>query len=362
LTIKLFDPHFDEGERTALIDVLQSGNWASGAGTGKVKEFEDEFQEYLGADECIALNSGSAALHLALLQFNLKNREVLVPSLTFVSTVHAIKYAGGSPVFVDINQETMCVDINDLKRKISKKSSLIIPVHFGGLSCNLEEIVNLSLENNIPIVEDAAHACGTSYQGKKIGTHSEMVCFSFHPVKNLSMPTGGVIAINGKTANVRKKIINSQRWCGIDNRSGGLYDVPRIGWNYYLNEFSAAIGIQQLRKLDMMNKRRKTIAKMYHSGILLENKIPMSEYCCYHLFWIRVKDRINFIKFMNESDIEVGIHYKPVHLLTMYNKRVSLPNTEMVWQELVSLPMHANLTDNDVSFVIEKINQFHKLG
>ena len=356
--IKLFDPHFDKEEKEALLEVLESGTWASGAGTGKVNEFENKFNKYIGSDECTAVNSGTAALHLALLQLEIKDKEVLVPSMTFVSTVHAIQYAGGKPIFVDIDQKTLCMDLVDLGKKISNKTALIIPVHFGGIPCDLDKIIDIAKERKIPIVEDAAHACGSIYHGKKLGTHSEMVCFSFHPVKNLSMLTGGAITFNGEMSQSRKKMINSQRWCGIDDRNGVFYDVSRIGWNYYLNEFSAAIGIQQLEKLDTMNKRRRAIARMYHDEILLEHKMPLYDDCCYHLYWIRVKERARFIKFMNESDIEVGVHYKPVHLMQMYNSSISLPATESVWPELVSIPMHTNLTDDDVRYIIEKINAF----
>lgn len=357
--IKLFDPHFDVSEKKVLLEVLESGVWASGAGRGKVAEFENAFNKYIGSEQCVALNSGTAALYLALIQLDIKNKEVLVPSLTFASTVHAVLYAGAKPVFVDVDDTTLCLDMEDLKKKISKKSSLVIPVHFGGIPCNLAEIRKISHDHGMAVIEDAAHACGSEFSNKKIGTHNEIVCFSFHPVKNLSMPTGGAITLNGKFAKKRKELLNSLRWCGIDNREGIFYDVPRLGWNYYMNEFSAAIGMQQLKKLDKMNNRRRSIAKMYHKGILLEQKIPILKDSCYHLYWIRVKNRSEFIKFMNRSGIEVGVHYKPAHLMSMYKASNSLPITESVWPELVSIPMHVNLTDSQVKYIIEKINEFH---
>lgn len=355
--IKLFAPTFDETEKHALLDVLESGTWASGAGKERVREFEEKLSSYVGSEHCVALNSGTAALHLSLLQFDLKDKEVLVPSLTFVSTVHAILYAGGKPVFVDIDQHTLCLDAHDLKKKITKNSALVMPVHFGGMPCDLNEIEKIARENDLSIVEDAAHACGTKYNGKKIGSHNEMVCFSFHPVKNLAMPSGGAIALN-RMSEHRKNQINSLRWCGIDNREGVFYDVPRLGWNYYMNEFSATLGLQQLKKLDQMNNRRRTIAKMYHKGISLECKTPLSDDSCYHLYWIQVKKRPDFINYMKNSGIEVGVHYKPVHLMSMYTSSHSLPITESIWPELVSIPMHANLTDGEVRYVIEKINDF----
>jgi len=356
--IKLFDPYFDKNEKRALLEVLESKAWASGAGIGKVAEFEDEFNKYIGSDDCVALNNGTAALHLALMQMDLKNKEVLVPSLTFVSTVHAVLYAGAKPVFVDVDKDTLCLSIDDLRKKISRKSSLIIPVHFGGIPCKMDEIEKISQEHKIAVTEDAAHACGSKFSGKNIGTHSDIVCFSFHPVKNLSMPTGGAITLNKKFVKKRKKLLKSLRWCGIDNRKEVFYDVPRLGWNYYMNEFSAAIGLQQLKKIEHMNERRKNIARIYHKGILLEGKTPISHDFSYHLYWIRIKKRSKFIRFMNKSGIEVGIHYKPVHLMTAYKTTKSLPITESVWPELVSIPMHVNLTNSQVKYIIEKINEF----
>lgn len=356
--IKLFSPSFDQHEKTALINVLTSKSWSSGSGSGKVSEFENTFNKYLGSDECVAVNSGTAALHLALLQLNIKNKQVLVPSLTFVSTVHAVLYAGAKPVFVDIDPSTLCMDVEDLKRKITKNCSLILPVHFGGIPCNLGEIKKISDQHKVSVIEDAAHACGSTYNSKKIGTHNEIVCFSFHPVKNLSMPTGGVISLNDKSVSQRKKLLNSLRWCGIDNRKGVSYDVPRLGWNYYMNEFSAAIGLQQLKKLDKMNKKRRTIAKSYYKKILFEQKTPFVTNSSYHLYWIRVKNRSKFIRFMNRSGIEVGIHYKPVHLMSAYKSTAKLPTTESIWPELVSIPMHVDLTDTQVNYIIEKINEF----
>jgi len=356
--IKLFDPNFDSEEEKALLEVLRSGFWASGAGKGKVYEFEENFRNYVNCTDCVAVNNGTSALHLALSQLNIRNKEVLVPSLTFVSTVSMIQLCGGKVVFVDVEEDTLCIDVKDVEGKISNNTICILPVHFGGMPCNLKKITKISNENKVAVVEDAAHACGAQYQGTRIGSHSDIVCFSFHPVKNLAMPTGGAITLNGSLSEKRKSILKSQRWCGIENRIGLFYDVPRIGWNYYMNEFSAAIGLSQLKKLDKMNERRRNIAKLYNDKINLENKMPFIQECAYHLYWIRVNNRIDFIKKVNDAGIEVGIHYKPVHQMSMYRSDSNLEITNKVSPEIVSLPMHSNLSNDEVSFVIEKVNQF----
>lgn len=356
--IKLFSPKFDNREINSAINTLKSSFWASGAGTGKVLEFENKFQKYTNSDECIAVNNGSAALHLALHLLDVKEKEVLVPSFTFVTTVHSILYNGGFPVFVDIDPNTLCMDPNDLKTKITKKTKAIIPVHFGGLPCEMNKIMKISNAASIPVVEDAAHACGATYDGKKIGSISELTCFSFHPVKNLAMPKGGAITINFKNASKFKKKLNSLRWCGIDKRKDSFYDVTSLGFNYYMDEISAAIGIEQLKKLDESNRIRLKIAKQYDSELEISEKIPLKTNCSYHLYWIKIKNRKKFMKNMFSRKIETGSHYSPVHLMTYYNSKTHLPITEQVGKEIVTLPMHPNLTDENMEYIIKTVNSF----
>ncbi len=356
--IKLFDPFIDDNEENAIKKVLHSHFWASGAGIGKVLEFEDKFRKYTKATKCISVNSGTAALHLALSLFNIKNKEVILPSLSFVSTAHAVIYNGGIPIFVDVKPETLCIVPETIKKSITKKTALILPVHFGGMSCDLDEIIELGQKFNLKIIEDAAHAAGTSYKNKKIGSHGNAVCFSFHPAKNLAMPSGGAITLNDENERTFNETLKSRRWMGISNRKGSKYNVTDIGWNYYLNEFSAAIGIEQLKKLDKTNSKRKEIAKKYSNELHAEQKMLFSKECSYHIFWIIVKDRDKFIKKMQQNHIEIGIHYLPIHKMKFYNSKLKLPVTEKITRNIVSLPIHPNLTDNDIDKIIKLTNKF----
>ena len=353
--IKLFDPFFDGREITAVQNAIKSKFWASGSGSGLVTKFESDFKKYIGSKSMIAVNSGTSALHLAVSILGIKGLEVLVPAMTFVSTANTVLSNNCKIKFVDIDEETLCIDTTDLEKKISKKTRAIIPVHFGGLSCNMKEIAKIAKENNLHVIEDAAHACGTVYRGKKIGQDSEIACFSFHPVKNLAMPTGGALSLNSTKY---EKVLKSLRWCGISDRHKGLYDVKDLGWNFYMNEVSAAIGIEQLSKLDFMNHKRFTIAEKYRRSIDLEHQIPLDKNCAYHLYWIRTKNRSYFRKKMNESGIETGIHYKPVNLMSLYKTNQKTPITDSVWKELVSIPMHPNLSPDDVDQVIAAVNEF----
>lgn len=357
-SIKLFDAAVDNEEERKIKRVLYSGFWASGAGVGNVLTFEKKFQNYVGAKECIALNSGTAALHLALSFCEIRNKEVILPSLSFVSTAHAVLYNGGIPVFADVSQENLCLDPKDVEKKISNKTAAIIPVHFAGMPSDLKKLSGISQDYNALLVEDAAHACGATLYGKKIGGHSPMVCFSFHPVKNLAMPTGGLISINLPNHKQLKQIAAARRWCGITHRTDFSYDVREIGWNFYMNEFSAAIGLAQLAKLDRLNRKRKMIARRYFMKINLDQKMPFYEGCSYHFYWILVKNRTQFRKKMQDAGIETGIHYKPIHKMSMYTNNKSLPVTDEIESHVVSIPVHPNLSMDDVDRIINSVNRF----
>jgi dTDP-4-amino-4,6-dideoxygalactose transaminase len=356
--IKLFDPDVQKEEVLATKKVLESKFWASGAGIGKVLEFENKFNNYVGSDYCVALSNGTAALHLALSLLDVENKEVILPSLSFVSTAHAVLYNRAKPVFVDVDQNTLCIDPEMVQKAITKNTAVILPVHFGGMPSRLDELHQLCNKYDITLIEDAAHAAGSSYKNRKIGSHSVATCFSFHPVKNLAMPTGGAITLNGKKSDRFDKILRSRRWCGISHRKGVKYDVTDLGWNYYMNEFSAAIGIEQLKKLDKMNSKRIKIARRYSKEIDAEIKMPFDKDCVYHLYWIQVKNRENFMRKMQDNNIETGIHYRPIHTMTYYKEKAKLPVTEEAGRKIVSIPIHANLDEFDVDKIIKLVNRF----
>ena len=357
ILIKLFEPNIDKNEIIQVSDVIRSKFWASGSGINYVRKFEENFCNYIQSKNCTAVSNGTAALHLTLSLFNLKNKEVLVPSLTFISSVSSITQNGGIPVFVDINPENLCIDINDMIQKITRNTGAIVIVDFGGMPSNFDVIKKIAKEKNIPVIEDAAHSAGSTYKGKKIGSHFDAVCFSFHPVKNLAMPTGGAICLNNMKSESFKKKLHSLRWCGIQNRKGYDYDIKKLGWNYYMNEISAAIGLVQLKKLDKNNNIRKKNSKIFFDELKIDNKMPFSDNCSYHFYWIRVKNRTKFRMKLMSKGIETGTHYKPIHTFSYYKSKQNLPITEKVSQEIVTLPTHPNLSDEDVEKIISIINK-----
>jgi dTDP-4-amino-4,6-dideoxygalactose transaminase len=356
--IKLFDPYVTAKEEKYLLAALRSHNWASGAGSNFVNLFEKKFQEYLGAKACVSVNSGTAALHIALSAAGISQKEVIIPSLSFVSTAHAVLYNNGKVRFADIDPETLCMDPNSMKKQITGRTKVIMPVHFGGMPADLGKLKKLADSTNTVLVDDAAHSAGASFDGKKIGSIGTMSCFSFHPVKNLAMPTGGLVAINSKDYHKVQKSLLSLRWCGITDRKEVDYDVKKIGWNFYMNEFSAAVGLAQLSVLDKLNKKRQDVAKQFHKRLNVERKMSINKNSVYHFYWILVKNRSQFRKKMTKMGIETGIHYKPIHKMSMYRTNTKLPVTEEVGQQIVILPTHPNLTEQDVSKIIECANKF----
>jgi len=355
--IKIFEPHVDTEDEKAVLKVLKSKIWSRGDGTGLVKEFEEKFKKFIGCKDCVAVNSGTAALHLALSLKDLKNKEVIIPSLSSVGLAHAIKYNGGIPIFADVNLETLSLSTEYIKAKISKKSSVVIPVHFGGVVSELKEIQDFCKEENLDLIEDAALAAGSKYNGKRIGTHSNYVCFSFHPVKNLVMPKGGLIAINGNKIKKEKEELIAKRWYGV-KKNGIKEEVKYIGWNYYMDEFSAAIGIKQLQKFPKIIKVKQEIAKRYFEEIKLQTKMPINQDWVPNFYWIMTKNRKTILREFKQNKIEVGIYHTPIHKSQFYKKRVNLKNTEKISHEIVCLPLHTQLTDLDITRILKITNRY----
>jgi len=231
----------------------------------------------------------------------------------------------------------LCLDPDILP--VTDNTVCIVPVHFAGMKCDIKI--------NIPIIYDSAH---------RIERNSipNITCFSFHPVKNLAMPSGGAIASNGGEFTELK----ARRFCGISDRNEDGYDVKEIGWNYYMNEISAAIGIEQLEKLDDMQDRRFQVAEQYNNGLDDFDRIPLTTDCSYHLYWLLIDDRKKFRKKMADAGIETGIHYKPIDRFSLYANRsnANLPVTREIEDKIVSIPMHASLTDQEVDKVIKVAN------
>ena len=366
--IPVFRPSVGEEEIAAVAEVLRSGWWGLGP---KTKEFEDEFARYIGANHVVGLNSATAALHLALNVLGVQGGEVITTPMTFISTNHAILYNDATPVFADICADTLNIDVDDIERKITPRTKAIMMVHYGGHPCDLDEIHALARPRGIKVVEDAAHACGAEYKGKRIGSFSDATCFSFHAVKNLAMGEGGALAVQDEELD---KHLRRLRWMGISkstwdrsedvSKYSWFYNVEEVGFKCHLSDIPAAIGLVQLRKLEKTNGRRRAIAMRYNEGFAglrwLETPVEKPHVrSAFHNYVVKVENRDRFTAYLQEKGIATSMHYIPNHLYSMYEPyRSSLPVVEEVWQKIVTLPLFPDLTDEQVDYIIEAVRSF----
>ncbi|MDP1721679.1 MAG: DegT/DnrJ/EryC1/StrS aminotransferase family protein [Candidatus Gottesmanbacteria bacterium] len=378
--IPVFQPNYDKKEIEAVSQVLKSG-WI-GLGP-KTEEFEKRFAEYVGAPYAIALNSATAALHLSLLAAGIgKGDEVIIPSLTFVSTAHAVLYVGAKPIFADIERDTLCIDPADVIKKITKRTRAIIPVHYGGHPCDMDTLKKIADEHHLTMIEDASHACGSSYHNEKIGSISPFTCFSFHAVKNLATGDGGMITVKDKTVadhlrRLRWVGINKDTWDRLEEVSeegeksyrayGWYYEVEELGYKCHMNDITAAIGLVQLQKLETANTLRRSLAERYTREL---EKLP--EIICptvrsgmitaQHNYVIRCKDRDKLHLYLRDHGISSGVHYMPAHLHPYYKRlypAVRLPITDIEWKNLLTLPLYPDLNQKKQDYIVKNIKEFY---
>ena len=367
--IPVFRPYTDGKELEYLKEVIDSGWWGLGP---KTKEFEEKFAKYIGANFAVGLNSATAALDLAFKCIDVKDKEVITTSMTFVSTNHAILYNEGIPVFCDIESDNLNINADKIEFLITKKTKAIIVVHFGGYACDMDKIMSLARKYNLYVVEDCAHACGGKYKDKMLGSMGDFGVFSFQAVKNLSTGDGGMLVTNNKEWFER---LRKLRWVGItkDTFSRGtekkyswFYDVVELGYKFHMNDITAAIGLAQLDKLDWLNDIRRKWSDYYRDRLARVGDIecpPKKEYmfpAC-HNFVVKTEKRDELRNFLMDKGITTGVHYYPNHLYEMYKPFYrKLPVTETIWKKLITLPLFPDLKQEEINFVITKISECYK--
>lgn len=358
-------------EVEAVSQVLKSG-WI-GLGP-KTSEFEQKFAEYVGAKYAIAVNSGTSALELSLRILDIPyGSEIITTPLTFVSTAHIILYNNLNPVFADIQEDTLNINPEDIKNKITSYTKAIIPVHYGGHPCDMNEIFKIAVDNDLFVIEDAAHACGAEYKNQKVGTLGDLSCFSFHAVKNLATGDGGMITTNNKK--LYDKLLK-MRWLGINKNTfqrnetnyNWYYDVEMLGYKMHMNDINASIGLVQLQKLDEMNQKRKLIVERYNNAFKNIDWIscPITKKYvknAYHNYVIRVDEnkRDEMIIYLAQKGISSGVHYMPLFLHSFYKKlglKENCPATNRIWNELITLPIFPDITPQELNHVIESVKAF----
>jgi dTDP-4-amino-4,6-dideoxygalactose transaminase len=360
-------PTIGPKEKEEILSVLDSGWLTAGSVAGR---FEDALARYTGAGHVAALSSCTAALHLSLLGLGVNaGDEVIVPSLTFCSTVNVIVHCGAVPVFADIDPVTLTVDPQDIERNISEKTKVILPVHYAGYPCEMDPIMELARDKGISVVEDAAHALGAGYRDAKIGSIGDATCFSFYPTKTITTGEGGAVAtddaeladkirllgLHGMTRDAWERYASSANW---------QYQVAVPGYKYNTTDLEAAIGLRQLERIEEFLGAREGLWKDYQKalkgidGLQLPPTPPAGRHA-YHLFPVLLTEdapiaRDDLIEEMRARNIGTSVHFFPVHMQPYYRREfpmVSLSNTESVYGRVLSLPLYPRMTGEDVADV-----------
>jgi len=373
--IRLFKPSVGIEELNNIKNVFKK-SWL---GYGPlVKNFEEKFAKFIGTKYAIGVNSGTAALHLSILSQNFKKgKKILVPAITFSASAAAVLYCGLKPKFVDVNPNNLTLDFEDLKRKYSKDCVAIICVHMGGHPCQMEKILPWAKKKKLLIIEDCAETCGAIYKGRKLGTWSDISCFSFEEKKIITTGDGGMICLNNKEKFKKLKSLSFHGWdtdpwqrhkdsFGKKNyyTKHWNYNIKNLGYKYNMNDLMAAIGIAQLKKINILNKKRNKILKKYLIGIKnCKNIKPVYPYVLknssYWLFSIKTKHRDDLINFLKSKNISTAVHFVPLPLNSIYKKyKNNLKNTMKIWKQIVSLPFFPDLENNKIKYIINCINQF----
>lgn len=370
--IPVFKPSYGKEEIESVSEVLRSG-WI-GLGP-KTKEFEERFAAFLRISFAVAVNSATAALHISLKVAGVEGSEVITTPMTFVSTNHAILYNGGIPVFADIEPDTLNIDAEDVKRKITEMTRAIVVVHYGGHACEMDQILTIAKANRLKVIEDVAHACGGKFRGQMLGSLGDFGCFSFHAVKNLATGDGGMITTNDEEADTR---LRKLRWVGISKSTWDRsekkgyswgYNIEELGFKYHMNDITAALGLVQLAKLGQTNSRRRYLAERYThllSDIEWIEKPVEKDYTrsAWHNYVIKVANpaaRDSLMEHLKAHGISTGMHYIPNHLYQMYRPYVKgpLPVTESVWKKLITLPLFPDLTDEQQDMIVDTIRSYN---
>ena len=376
--IRLFQPSLGKDELESVKKVFKK-SWI---GYGEEdQQFEKEWCKFFNVKHSIAVNSCTAALHLALLCNDFKKgKKVLVPAITFSATAAAVLYCGLIPVFVDINDDDLNMNFEDLKKKYTSNCVAVMPVHFGGHPCEMDKIMKWANKKNLIVIEDCAETCGGFYKGKKLGTWGHYGCFSFEEKKMMTTGDGGMIVTNNSAKAKKLKSLSFHGWDkdpllrhkqrnlnNLNQTKKNLhwyYEIKQLGFKYNMNDLEASIGRVQLKKLHFLNNSRINFLQKFLSNLKkCKNLIPTFPYnlkkSSYWMFSIRSKNRDGLIAFLKKNKISSSVHLMPLPLHPLYKKYNSkIPKAIKIWKELVTLPLHPHLKNKEINYINSKLIQF----
>lgn len=365
--------YIDQEDIDAVAVALQQDYIATGPG---IAEFEKEFADYVGVKYAVALSSGTAALHASCFALGIgEGDEVITTPITFAASANCVLYCGGTPVFADIDEKTYNIDPVDIERKITSRTKAVIPVHFTGQPCDMKAIWSLAKKYNLKIIEDAAHASGADYFGRKIGAlDSDLTIFSFHPVKHMTTCEGGMVTTNNeelyqKVKGFRAYCLTKDSSLFYDKNDGPWhYEIQGLGYNYRISDVMCALGRSQLKKLDRFVEKRRKVAEIYNKRLKDVEGITLpylAEGCnsSWHLYTIQVEDgrRKEVYIRMKEAGIGVDVHYLPVYKHPYYQKigykDVCCLKAEHLYSQILSIPIFYTLTEEKQEYVIDTIKE-----
>jgi UDP-4-amino-4,6-dideoxy-N-acetyl-beta-L-altrosamine transaminase len=368
-------PWIEEEEIQAVAEVLKSGWLTTGK---KTMEFESEFARYIGSPIALAFNSCTGGLHCALAALGIgPGDEVITSVFTFAATANVVCQLGAEPVFVDIDPSTLNMDFKKIEEKISPKTKAIIPVHYGGRPCPMDEIVSLARKYDLFVVEDAAHALGAIYKGKKIGAlGSEVACFSFYPTKCITTGEGGMNTTASPELAEKMKIwrlhgISRDAWDRYQKGGSWYYEVVSPGYKYNLTDIASALGVEQLKKVERFQKRREELALKYREALkdfpfILPPPFEEGRHA-WHLYPIQLKleelncTREEFVDALAKENIGTSVHFIPLHLMPYYRnkglKEGDFPCAENAFRRLISLPLFPKMSDEDLESVVQALRK-----
>lgn len=356
-------PQIGREEIEAVVKVLEAGILTTGLGTGPmVKKFEESFGRFVRAKHAVAVNSGTAALHMALLAAGVgRGDEVILPSFTFTATAETVMLAGAKPVFVDIEPHTYCINPEKIRKAITRKTKAVIPVDLYGLSAEMKIVREIADKHGLRVIEDAAQAHGAAYHGKPPGFYADLACWSFYASKNMTTGEGGMVTTNDEELAEKLRCIRTH---GEKEK----YTSVMLGHNYRMPEIEAAIGCVQLKKLPKFLRKRQRNAKIlserlkYASGLVLPEE-PEGFKHSWYLYTVRLKDarvskRNKVVAELRKQGVGVGVYYyPPIHLMPFYRrfKRHKLLETEKASKQVFSLPVHPGVTPKQANFIADRV-------
>ncbi|MFA5772373.1 MAG: DegT/DnrJ/EryC1/StrS family aminotransferase [Thermoplasmata archaeon] len=349
--IPIAKPILGDEEKKAIASVLESGMLAQGP---KVKEFEEKFSKYIGTKYAIATNNGTTALHLGLLAAGVKQGdEVITTPFSFIATATTIIFCGAKPVFVDIDPGTFNIDASKIENAITPKTKAIMPVHLYGLPAEMDRIMEIAKKHDLAIIEDACQAHGAEFNGKRVGAFGDCGCFSFYPTKNMTTGEGGMITTNNEKIAEKTRLLR-------EHGQKARYEHVMVGYNYRLTDIHAAVGIEQLKKLEGFNKKRIENAKILSKGVQERVEVPYvppNTRHVYHQYTIKVKNRDELKEKLAKDGVSTGIYYpKLIYQYPPMNKyAMKTKVAEGMVNEVISLPVHPSLSRADLDKIIESV-------